>query len=49
METCVPADTSGMQNPHFVTIRKLEVAEMARVIRISNRGVTIRRAVTRDG
>jgi hypothetical protein len=32
-----------MQNPHFVTIRNLEVIEMARFIRISNCGVTISR------
>jgi hypothetical protein len=38
----------GMQNWHFVSIRKLEVVEMGRVIRIFNRGVSIRRAVASD-
>jgi hypothetical protein len=31
-----------MQNPHFVSIRKLETAEKARLIRSFNRGVSIR-------
>jgi hypothetical protein len=37
-----------MQNPHFVSIRKLEVVEMGRLIRSFNRGVSIRRAVASD-
>ena len=31
-----------MQNPHFVAIRKLEVVEMAQLVRNFNRGVSIR-------
>jgi hypothetical protein len=38
----------GTQNPHFVSIRKLEIVEMERLIRIFNRGVSIRRAVASD-
>jgi hypothetical protein len=38
----------GTQNPHFVSIRKLEVVEIARFIRNFNRGVSIRRAVASD-
>ena len=34
-----------MQKPHFVTIRKLGSGGIRRVTRISNRGVTIRKAV----
>jgi hypothetical protein len=37
-----------MQNLRFVSIRKLEVIEMGRVIRSFNRGVSIRRAVASD-
>ena len=32
----------GTQNPHFVSIRKLEAAEKAWLIRSFNRGVSIR-------
>jgi hypothetical protein len=38
----------GTQNPHFVSIRKLEAIEMGRLIRIFNRGVSIRRAAGSD-